>query len=146
VPRLAKITKTTRDRAVLKGLPALMAGRAHLVVLEERLSREEIAARIEAHLRAMERVAQLTMDLRVAVQNERAIEAALLPFLAALEHCAVGTTGRYDARLRDRGFEPHRKPVMTAETKAVANAKRQATRVRRGIVGKKRRRPPPREL
>lgn len=140
MPRLAKSVKTQRDRAVLKGLSTLMGGRTHIVVEQKRLTMAQVTARIEEHLHAMGRVAQLTIALGVAIQKERAIEAALLPFLAALKRHAIGATGPYDARLRDHGFEPAKKPVMTHATKVAANAKRQATRKERGIVSKKRRR------
>jgi len=41
--------------------------------------------------------------------------------------------------MKDYGIKPDRKPHMTAETKKRANEKRQATRARRGIIGKRRR-------
>ena len=41
--------------------------------------------------------------------------------------------------MKDYGIKPDRKPHMTAETEKRANEKRQATRARRGIIGKRRR-------
>jgi hypothetical protein len=94
----------------------------------------------EEHLRAMARVWELTIARRVAIQAERALEARLRPVVASLKDVARSRAGKHDARNRDYGFEPDRKPFMSATTKLLANVKRQATRKERGIVGKRRRR------
>jgi hypothetical protein len=41
--------------------------------------------------------------------------------------------------MREYGFEPDKKPQMTAMTKLVAHVKRQATRKKRGTMGKRQR-------
>lgn len=140
MPKIGKATKTKRDRAVLKGLPVIMAGRERIDVLGERLTIDRIAERFHEHLRAMALVAKLTIDLRTAVQKEREIESALLPFIAAIKNHAEAGAGQYSSVMRDRGFEPAKKPVMSAVTKLLANVKRQATRKKRGIVAGRRKR------
>lgn len=140
MPRIGTAAKTKRDRDILAGLPALMGNHTHLDLPIGRKSLAELRAMFEEHLRAMPRVWELTIARRVAIQAERALEARLRPVVASLKDVARSRAGKHDARNRDYGFEPDRKPVMSATTKLLANVKRQATRKERGIVGKKRRR------
>jgi len=41
--------------------------------------------------------------------------------------------------MRSYGFQPDKKPYMSAQTKLAANVKRQETRRKRGLVSKKKR-------
>jgi hypothetical protein len=138
VPRLSTATKTKRDTGILNGLPVLLEGTGRADIPGGPFTIDVLRAMIDKHLRAMAKVRDLTIARRVAVQEERAVEAALQPVLANLKAMAQARVGKYSIRLRDLGFEPDRKPVMSAATKVVANAKRQATRKERGIVGKRR--------
>ncbi len=139
MPRLSTATKTKRDTGILKGLPVLLEGTGRADIPGGPFTIDALRAMIDRHLRAMAKVRDLTIARRMAVQEERATEAALKPVLDSLKGMAQGRVGKYSIRLREFGFEPEKKPVMSAATKVVANVKRQATRKERGIVAKKRR-------
>jgi hypothetical protein len=138
VPRLSTATKTMRDTGILKGLPALLGRSGRADIPGGPFPIEAVHAMFEKHLRAMAKVRDLTIARRQAVQEERAVEAALRPVIASLKLLAHGKAGQYSAKLRTMGFEPEKKPVMSTATKLAANVKRQATRKERGIVSKKR--------
>ncbi len=140
MPRLSTATKTKRDTGILNGLPVLLGGSGRADIPGGPFTIDALRAMIDKHLRAMAKVRDLTIARRMAVHEERAVEAALKPVLDSLKGMAQGRVGKYSARLREMGFEPEKKPVMSAATKVVANVKRQATRKERGIVSKKRRR------
>ena len=87
----------------------------------------------------MVRVHQLTMERAAAIEAERKMEAKVAKIFIGVKSTAEAMMGKHGAGMRDFGIEPDKKPRMTAETKLVANVKRQATRKRRGIVSKKKR-------
>lgn len=73
-----------------------------------------------------------------AVAAERAATPALVAFMNAFEGFVRFTFGDDTAVLADFGLEPHKRPATkTAEEKAVAAAKRKATREARGTKGPK---------
>jgi hypothetical protein len=77
---------------------------------------------------------------RTTVAEENAKMPPLLAFLRALEAVIRGTFGNDATALADFDLEPRRtRKPMTAEQKAVAAAKRQATRVSRGEVSAEKR-------
>jgi hypothetical protein len=139
VPKIGKMAKTKRDTDVLKGLRRLMGYLTALEIAGETLTEDEIRARIQRHIDAMVRVRDATIALRTAVQEERAIERSLRPFLVALKQVAKARVGRHHVRMVDLGFKPDKKPYTSAATKKRANEKRQKTREERGIIGKRRR-------
>jgi len=139
VPRLSTATKTKRDTGILNALPVLLEGTGRADIPGGPFTIDVLRAMIEKHLRAMAKVRDLTIARRMAVQEERAVEAALKPVLDNLKGMAQARVGKYSIRLRALGFEPEKKPTMSAATKVLANVKRQATRKERGIVSKKRR-------
>lgn len=142
MPKIGVLAKTTRDRAILAGLDKLLAGRSHVTILNERHTRASLAAKFEKHLRLMARVDQLTVARRAAIAEERKEEAALRRFVRAIKKLAAAQAGgERDSSMREYGFEPDKKPFMSAQAKRAANVKRQATRKRRGIVSKKKRVP-----
>jgi hypothetical protein len=74
------------------------------------------------------------------LREERKQEVLLRPFIDAIKSLAAAAAGGvHDARMRNYGFEPDKKPHMSAPTKHAANIKRQVTRKERGIVSKKKR-------
>lgn len=139
MPKLAKSTKVARDLGVLKGIRKHLAPRKSVVLSGVTYTIEALAAVFEEHLAAMARVDELTLQRAAAVAHERALEVRLRPVHAAIKDLAESELGIHSLRLKDYGIEPDRKPRMTAETKKRANEKRQATRARRGIIGKRRR-------
>jgi hypothetical protein len=77
---------------------------------------------------------------KVNVANENAKLPPLLAFMQALVSFIRGTFGSDASALADFDLEPHKhRTPMTAEEKAIAAAKRKATREARGEVGAKKR-------
>jgi len=140
VPKIGAVEKATRDRAIIRGLAKLFEGRREVEILGVRYTRASLAAKFEKHLRSMARVQELTIARREAIREEREQEALLHPFIDAIKTlAAVATGGARDARMRSYGFEPDKKPYMSAQRKLAANVKRQETRRKRGLVSKKKR-------
>lgn len=133
------MTKVKRDRDVLAGLDTLFEQRQYVEILGVRYTRASLAARIQQHLKKLARVNALTIKRRVAIQEERQDEADLLKILGGLKNIAAAKVGRTSVQMLKHGFVPDKVPYVSAEKKLVANVKRQATRVKRGIVSKKKR-------
>jgi hypothetical protein len=98
-----------------------------------------LAAVFEEHLQAMARVHELSVQRRIAIEREAAMEAKVAKIYAGVKALAGSFLGPRSPRMREFGIEPDRKPQMTPATKLLANLKRQETRRRRGLVSKKRR-------
>jgi hypothetical protein len=142
MPKLTKETKVNRDRGVLAGIRRHFARYAVDGILElnnVEYTEESLAAHFEQHLRAMQRVHELTIARSIAVAEEREIEARIQPVYRSWKSLAVSAVGERSQRIREFGAEPHRKWHMTAETKKRAAEKRQRTREALGIMGKKQR-------
>jgi len=139
VPKLAKSTKTARDLGVIRGARKHFTIRKAIIINEVRYTADSLAAVFEEHLQAMARVHQLTLERSKAIAAERELEAKVARIYIGVKNIAESMMGKHGARMRDFGIEPDKKPRMTAETKLLANVKRQATRKRRGIMGKKQR-------
>lgn len=128
-----------RDTGAIRGIRAHLPRKKPIHIAGVDHMPDAMVALFEEHLQALDRVEQLTIQRRVAVAQERAIEARVLAVHAHLrEHVAL-TFGKRSPRMREFGLAPHKKPRMTAKTKKLANDKRQATRKERGILGKKQR-------
>lgn len=140
MPKLAVSEKVERDRAVLAGLDALFEGREYVEIIGVRYTRASLAARIHQHLKKIARINALTIQRRVAVQEEARDEAELVKILGGVKEIAGAKVGKTSVAMLSHGFVPDKVPYVSAATKAVANVKRQATRVKRGIVSKKKRR------
>ncbi len=139
MPKLGALTKARRDEAILKGLGRLFGDRQYVEIAEVRYTKAALAAKFERHLRALARVRELTIERRAAIQEERQIEADLQTILWGVKTFAKTKVGKHSSRMRQLGFEPDNVWHMSAQTKAIANEKRQKTRRKRGIVSKKRR-------
>lgn len=140
MPRLARSTKRDRDQGALRGIRKHLADRERIVFAQVPYTPAELEAFFTQHLAAMDRVDALTRERSQAVAEERALEARLAPVHANLKRLAASILGEYSERMRDFGMEPAKVPTMTPETKKRANEKRQATRRKRGVGGKKKRR------
>ena len=110
MPRLSTATKTKRDTGILKGLPLLLEGTGRADIPGGPFTIDVLRAMIERHLRAMAKVRDLTIARRMAVHEERAVEAALKPVLDGLKGMAQGRVGKYSVRLHELGSSPRRSP------------------------------------
>ena len=139
MPKRAKSTKMARDQGVLQGLRTYLAQFETVVFNGATYRVDQLAALFEEHLAAMARVQELTIERSVAVARERALEARLAPIYAGVKGLVGSMLGKRSPGLRAFGIAPDKKPTMTIETKKRANEKRQETRKRLGILGKKQR-------
>jgi hypothetical protein len=135
--RYAKSIKRTRDEGAIRGIRKHLSGERSIILDQTPYTPEELEAFFRDHLAALDRIDALTRERSAAVAVERAAEARLAPIYVHLKKMAESMLGAYSARMRDFDIEPAKVPTMTAETKKRANAKRQATRKKRGIGGKK---------
>jgi hypothetical protein len=149
VPKLDKATKEKRDRAVIDGMREHAARYAHMgpvIVDGVPYTAEMFVKPFTEHLRAMQRVRELTIALATAVARERQLEAVVKKLFPRWTSFAAASVSAHSQRMREFFIEPHRKPTMSAETKAQAVAKRRETRKRLGTMGKKQRHSAKRKL
>jgi hypothetical protein len=142
VPKLTKVEKVDRDEGVLAGIRRHFARYAVdgvLMLGGVEYTEESLASPFEEHLDAMQRVHELTIELANAVVLERKLEARISPIYSLWKSLAVMAMGKTSPRMREFGAPPHKVWRMTAETKKRANEKRQETRKKLQIVGKKQR-------
>ena len=102
---------------------------------------DEVTALLRGFVALRDAVLAAQAAEKTRVQAAQAQEPALLEFVAEVEQFVRTLCGKRADLLAGFGLEPPREPTpMTAEAKAIANARRQATREARGIVSKKARR------
>jgi hypothetical protein len=140
VAKRSKKEKRKRAEGVIAGLRKHFGASRRLRVLGKAYTPDELIALFEEHVRALRDVDDLTLRRSLAIEKERAIEARLAPVLRSVKSLVVSAFDASAPELREFGFEPDKKPHMTAETKRTANEKRQATRKERGTTGRKGRR------
>lgn len=140
MPKLAKATKRQRDLGAIQGIRKHFVAMKHIDIDNVRYDAESLAAKYEEHLRAMARVEDLAADHAEAMAQERKLEAKLAKIHAGVKSIAESMMGKHGVGMREFGITPDRKPRMSAATKKRANEKRQETRKRLGISGKRRRR------
>jgi hypothetical protein len=87
----------------------------------------------------MRRVRELQIELATAVDLERKLDAEAKKLFPRWTSFAAAQVGAHSMRMNDFFVAPHKKPTMSAETKAQAVLKRAETRKRLGTMGKKQR-------
>jgi hypothetical protein len=138
VPRRTKSEKLHRDRGIIAGIRN-DASLWTMVLRGKPYTPPELIALFEAHLRALERVSELTTQRAVAIAEEQELEARIAKMAKAVKSRVAAYFGADAPEMEEFGFRPDKKPTMSAETKRRANEKRQATRKERGIMGRKQR-------
>jgi hypothetical protein len=137
VPKISTSTKIQRDQGAIDGIRAHLSKAPRVQISDVEYAIEELVQIYDDHLKAIERVRELTIARRTAVQEERALEKRVLKVHPGLKTVAVAKFGKYSTRLLEFGIPPEKKPKMSAGTKKRANDKRQATRKERGVMGKR---------
>jgi hypothetical protein len=138
VPKRTKAEKVNRNRGMIAGLAEHFAGEK-LVIDNKQRTVDEIVAVYEEHLRALADVQALTIQRSIAVQREGALEKRVARLTGLIKSLLRAVFGATSATLRGFGVEPDRTPTMSAETKRRANEKRQETRRKRAVMGKRQR-------
>jgi hypothetical protein len=136
-----KKTVATRATGMITGMRKRYPNGSQTVTVgNETITIDGAVANLQAIVDNRSAVTTARAAAKVTVANENAKMPPLIAFMAALVAFVRGVCGNDATALADFDLEPRkgRKP-MTAEEKAVAAAKRQATRVSRGEVSAKKR-------
>jgi hypothetical protein len=105
----------------------------------DRLDADALVARFEAHLECIDDIARYDRMKSDAVAREAKLEKELLELWMIVGNFVRGYLGDTSLELRDFGLKERSKPVLSSATKALAVAKRKATRQVRGTMGKRQR-------
>jgi hypothetical protein len=136
MPRHAKSTKAQRDRSMVAGLKRHAQ---HLGTLAEARglgSADAVAARFQAHLDAMDKVATTYFAWRSAVREEERLESEIKALLRRMAPYLSGVFGDA-ATLFDFGLKPRKPAKIGVEKMLRTIEKRNATRKARGTLGKR---------
>lgn len=136
MPRHAKSTKHRRDTAMVEGL------RKHRRVLSALVavsmgSVDELIARFEAHLDAMDAATRLETRWRAALRREAQLEEGVKELMRRLTPLLQGVFGRAGPRVRDFGIRPYVRRKPSVATMKAAVEKRRATRAARQTRGRR---------
>jgi hypothetical protein len=121
----------------IAGTTKHLAGVAQVTLLGGSLTPDQITSKLQAlvDLRSGVDAAKATAMAKIA--NEAAQKPALLALMGALESFVKATFGSSPDVLADFGLAPKARAQVTVEAKAVAAAKRKATRAARHTMGPK---------
>jgi hypothetical protein len=138
MPRLAKKTKIDRDEGVIEGVRALLMSRPRLVIRDKAYLPADVIAKYQRHLQSLERVSEAWKAWQEALFEEALVEEELAAFHEDLKRMLFTLYGPQSRKLLRFNVKPREEPKVTAQSKARANEKRQATRKERGILGRRR--------
>lgn len=139
MPKRGKLTKTTRDRSMIAGI------KKHAELFDEapvgpnRLKAKALVAIFEEHIQVIDDIAKYDKLKSQSVALEARLEKAILDLWQLVAHAVRAHFGKESTELRDFGVKPYRKKVLPVVTRAVAVAKRKATRKARKTMGKQQR-------
>jgi hypothetical protein len=123
LPKRGKLTKVTRDRAMIAGI------KKHAKAIDAQgiglphLDAQSLIARFEAHLQTIEDIATYDRLKSEAVAREAKLEQEILELWRLLGYFARGRFGFSSTTVRDFGLKERKKPVLTVVTKAIASRK-----------------------
>ena len=139
MPRHAKSTKIARDSSMLAGFAKHATGWTSFQIGID-ATPADVAARLQAHLDAMEEVRRLAIAWRSAVAREQELEDEIKELIDRVQLFLRGRYGAGSGILLEFGLKPRAKAKISAATKAVAVVKRRATRAARRTMGAQQRR------
>ena len=140
VPKRGKLTKQTRARKMIAGIRKHAAAIDAQRIGPGRLGAAALVARFEAHLECIDDIAKYDALKSDAVAREAKLEVEMLALWHLVRYFAASYFGEESVQLRDFGLKERKKPVISSATKALAVAKRRATRAVRRTMGKRQRR------
>jgi hypothetical protein len=121
----------------LRALASYAGGASAIAINGRKLTVAEVAAIYEECLDSRADLAKLRAIAQAAMNRRATAEAARLEADRALRAWAANEFGIESKEAIDFGFPPSRKPELTVEAKALAVARRKATREARGTMGKR---------
>lgn len=139
MPKISKLTKTTRNRTMIAGIKKHAKLFDEVPIGSRRLKAKDLVAIFEGHLEAIDAIVKYDKLKSQSVLLEARLEKAILELWKLVSYAVRGHFGHDSAVLRDFGVKPYRKRVLSVATKAVAVAKRKATRKARNTMGAKQR-------
>jgi hypothetical protein len=120
----------------LRALANYAGGASAIAINGRKLTVAEVVAIYEECLGSRADLAQLRAIARAAMKRRATAEAARREADRALQAWAANEFGVESKEAIDFGFPPPRKPELTVEAKALAVARRKATREARGTMGR----------
>jgi hypothetical protein len=138
VPKRGKLTKRTRNRTIIAGI------RKHPEAFEQglgadKLTAEQIIARLEEHLRVLDDIDRYDKLKSESIVREATMEEDILDLWFLIRLRAQSHFGPESPKVGDFFMKRRKKPKIDVATKAVAVAKRRATRKVRRTMGKRQR-------
>lgn len=140
MPKRGKLNKQSRDRAMIAGVRKHRAVFDQIKVGPERWDADDVIAIFDRHSKSIDEIAHLDAMRTEAIAREKDLERALSLAWRMIVSLLRGHFGPASQTLRDFGIKPQRKKRLSVAEKAVAVAKRKATRKLRGTMGPKQRR------
>ena len=138
MPKRGKLTKRTRNRSLIDGIRKHPEAFAQAVG-PEALKGDDLVACFEEHLRVLDEIDQYDNLKSAAIVREALLERRTRELWWYVVLRARSYFKPDSVSLRDFGVKPKRKPKTTIVKKAIAVAKRKATRRERGTMGKRQR-------
>ena len=139
MPKRGKRNKQARDLAVIAGVKKHRAFFEETPITPAKLGADDLIALFQAHYDAIADIAKYDALRRRAVALERKLERGLSQPWRSIKLMMKVRYGDETTLVLDFGMKPHRKPVISAATKAAAVEKRRATRKRKGTMGSRQR-------
>ena len=139
MPRHAKSTKVLRGRSMVAGLKKHAPALSRVSWGSALRSADEVAARFQAHLDALDEAAAREAAWRAALGKEARLEKEIKKVLQQVTLFLQAVYGDESNTLRDFGLKPRKKAKIGPAKMALTVEKRNATRKARHTMGKKQR-------
>jgi hypothetical protein len=140
MPRQARLQRTTRYVALSRGVKKRWMASGSIPINGVVYTPQQILDRLKALIGAIDDTAQAYAAWRAQRLQQRQLEESMHEFVDGLGASARLKYGNDPKALADVGLETSKKPgPKTPEVKAEAAVKGQATRAKRGTMGKRQR-------
>ena len=134
-----KVTVEAEYLALIAGFGTDLAGVDPVVLLDTSYARAALLAKFQSRVDASQATKASRASLRTAVSSEQALDAEVGPLRQAMKQYLQSRFGKNSPKLQAFGFTEAKRPQKSAQSKAGAVVKMQATRDARHIMGKKQR-------
>jgi hypothetical protein len=132
-----KVDLQTQYQSVIAGLLTFYAATDTFLMKSGTYTRDQLIARIQSFVAALETTKGSYQQWRSDVQAERELEQAVAPLRAGVRGIVQTRFGKDGTQLLQFGFAPAKVATRTPATKVLAAAKGKATRALRGTKGSK---------
>jgi len=134
-----KVDVQAQYQAVIAGLLAYYQSTDMFIMSDGSYTRDQLVARFQSFVASVEQTKSSYQTWRTYVAAEHALELQVQPLRTGVRGIVQARFGNRGAQVLQFGFTPVKVAVRTAESKALAAKKAEATRLARGTVGKKKR-------